>query len=62
MTVFFQENPMLKDALQGGGGNWLKMQQLINELNDIYGLSPKAEYVTRAPVTARGLGHFSSPQ
>ncbi|CAG5110935.1 Oidioi.mRNA.OKI2018_I69.chr2.g5282.t1.cds [Oikopleura dioica] len=35
---------MLKDALQGGGGNWLKMQQLINELNDIYGLSPKADF------------------
>jgi len=45
---------LLQDALQGGGGNWLKMQNLINELNDIYGLSPKEEYVTPAP---NGLGH-----
>ena len=51
----FQSNPLLQDALQGGGGNWLKMQQLINELNDIYGLAPKEEYVTPAPVP-NGLG------
>jgi len=31
------------------------MQQLINELNDIYGLAPKEEYVTPAPVP-NGLG------